>query len=64
MSDFFVDAYDGNNAIIVDDECTWCGSGSDKISYDELKNLWKTVFGDSDDVLAEYVRKKGMTEGT
>lgn len=39
MSDFFVDAYDGNNAIIVDDECTWCGSGSDKISYDELKNL-------------------------
>jgi hypothetical protein len=39
MSDFFVDAYDGNNAIVVDDECTWCGSGSDKISYDELKNL-------------------------
>jgi hypothetical protein len=39
MSDFFVDAYDGNNAIIVDDECTWCGSGPDKISYDELKNL-------------------------
>ena len=27
MSDFFVDAYDGNNAIVVDDECTWCGSG-------------------------------------
>lgn len=39
MSDFFVDAYDGNNAIIVDDEATWCGSGPDKISYDELKTL-------------------------
>lgn len=39
MSDFFVDAYDGNNILVVDDECTWCGSGGDRISYDEFKAL-------------------------
>lgn len=39
MSDFFVDAYDGNNVLVVDDENTWCGNGFDKISYDELKAL-------------------------
>lgn len=39
MSDFFVDAYDGNNILVVDDECTWCGTGGDRISYDEFKAL-------------------------
>lgn len=37
--DFFVNAYDGNNVIVVDDECTWIGKGFDKISYDEFKSL-------------------------
>lgn len=37
--DFFVNAYDGNNVLIVDDECTWCGKGFDKISPDELKTI-------------------------
>lgn len=43
MSDFFVDAYDGNNILVVDDECTWCGSGNDKLSYDEFKTLVSTT---------------------
>lgn len=37
--DFYVNAYDGNNVIVVDDECTWIGKGYDKISYDEFKSL-------------------------
>ena len=37
--DFYVNAYDGNNIIVVDDECTWIGKGYDKISYDEFKSL-------------------------
>jgi len=37
--DFFVNAYDGNNIIVVDDECTWMGKGFDKISYDEFKSM-------------------------
>ncbi len=43
MSDFFVDAYDGNNVLVVDDECTWCGSSNDKLSYDEFKSLVTTT---------------------
>lgn len=37
--DFYVNAYDGNNVIVVDDECTWIGKGFDKITYDEFKSL-------------------------
>ena len=37
--DFYVNAYDGNNIIVVDDECTWIGKGYDKVSYDEFKSL-------------------------
>lgn len=39
--DFFVNAYDGNNAIVVDDECTWVSSSKSvgKISPDEMKTL-------------------------
>lgn len=39
--DFYVNAYDGNNAIVVDDECTWVSSSkiSGKISADEMKTL-------------------------
>lgn len=39
--DFYVNAYDGNNAIVVDDECTWAApkGGVGKISYDELKTI-------------------------
>lgn len=38
--DFFVNCYDGNNIIVIDDECTWVG-GKDfsKLSYDEFKQL-------------------------
>lgn len=39
LSDFFVDAYDGNNIIVLDDECTWCGTKAGQISYDQFKNL-------------------------
>lgn len=39
LSDFFVDAYDGNNIIALDDECTWCGTKAGQISYDQFKNL-------------------------
>ena len=39
--DFFVNAYDGNNAIVVDDECTWVSNtkSTGKISTDEMKTL-------------------------
>ena len=42
--DFFVNAYDGNNAIVVDDECTWVSSNKSigKISPDEMKTLVST----------------------
>lgn len=42
--DFFVNAYDGNNAIVVDDECTWVSSSKSigKISPDEMKTLVST----------------------
>ena len=42
--DFFVNAYDGNNAIVVDDECTWVSSTKSigKISPDEMKTLVST----------------------
>lgn len=39
MSDFFVDCYDGNNIIVVDDECKWCGKGLNQINHDQFKNL-------------------------
>ena len=39
--DFFVNAYDGNNAIVVDDECTWVSNSRSvgKITTDEMKTL-------------------------
>lgn len=39
--DFFVNAYDGNNAIVVDDECTWVSTtkSAGKITTDEMKSL-------------------------
>jgi hypothetical protein len=39
--DFYVNAYDGNNAIVVDDECTWVSNSkmSGKITADEMKTL-------------------------
>ena len=39
--DFFVNAYDGNNAIVVDDECTWVSNSraTGKITTDEMKTL-------------------------
>lgn len=39
--DFYVNAYDGNNAIVVDDECTWVSNNkqSGKITTDEMKTL-------------------------
>jgi hypothetical protein len=42
--DFYVNAYDGNNAIVVDDECTWVSSTKSfgKISPDELKSIVTT----------------------
>lgn len=39
LSDFFVDAYDGNNVVVMDDECTWCGDKYNQITYDEFKNM-------------------------
>jgi hypothetical protein len=42
--DFFVNAYDGNNAIVVDDECTWVSNSktNGKITTDEMKTLVST----------------------
>lgn len=42
--DFFVNAYDGNNAIVVDDECTWVSNSKTvgKITTDEMKTLVST----------------------
>lgn len=42
--DFFVNAYDGNNAIVVDDECTWVSNQktAGKITTDEMKTLVST----------------------
>lgn len=37
--DFYVNAYDGNNVIVVDDECTWVGKGSGKIDMEQFKTL-------------------------
>lgn len=39
LSDFFVDAYDGNNVVVMDDECNWCGDNYNQITYDEFKNM-------------------------
>lgn len=39
MSDFFVDCYDGNNVVVLDDECNWCGKGVNKITHAQFKNL-------------------------
>lgn len=37
--DFYVNAYDGNNVIVVDDECTWVGRGVGKIDMEQFKTL-------------------------
>lgn len=37
--DFYVNAYDGNNVIVVDDECTWVGKGVGKIDMEQFKTL-------------------------
>lgn len=37
--DFFVNAYDGNNVLAVDDECTWVGKGVGKIDMEQFKTL-------------------------
>lgn len=37
--DFYVNAYDSNTIVAVDDECTWIGKGFDKMTYDEFKQL-------------------------
>ena len=37
--DFYVNAYDGNNVIVVDDECTWVGKGAGKIDTEQFKTL-------------------------
>lgn len=37
--DFYVNAYDGNNVIVVDDECTWVGKGAGKIDMEQFKTL-------------------------
>lgn len=42
MDDFFVNAYDGNNVIAVDDECTWVGKGIGKIDMEQFKTLVTT----------------------
>lgn len=39
MSDFFVDLYDGNSIIALDDECKWCGSEAGRLNHDEFKDL-------------------------
>lgn len=55
--DFFVNAYDGNNAIVVDDECTWVSNGKStgKISTDEMKTLVTTP-------VDKFSRKFGQPE--
>lgn len=55
--DFFVNAYDGNNAIVVDDECTWVSSvkATGKISTDEMKTLVSTP-------VDKFSRKFGQPE--
>lgn len=40
--DFYVNAYDGNNVIVVDDECTWVGKGIGKIDMEQFKTLVTT----------------------
>lgn len=44
--DFYVNAYDSNSAIVVDDECTWVSSKGNKgfstITPDEFKNIVTT----------------------
>lgn len=37
--DFYVNAYDGNNVIVVDDECTWVGKGPGKIDMEKFKRM-------------------------
>lgn len=37
--DFYVNAYDGNNVLVVDDECTWVGKGVGKIDMEQFKTL-------------------------
>lgn len=37
--DFYVNAYDGNNVLVVDDECTWVGKGPGKIDMEQFKTL-------------------------
>lgn len=37
--DFYVNAYDSNSAIVVDDESTWIGKGFGTITTDEMKNI-------------------------
>lgn len=37
--DFYVNAYDGNNVIVVDDECTWVGKGAGTLNMDQFKTL-------------------------
>ena len=41
QDDFFVDAYNANAIVVVDDECSWLRGSTNPsgISYDELKNL-------------------------
>ena len=55
--DFFVNAYDGNNAIVVDDECTWVSSAKStgKITTDEMKTLVSTP-------VDKFSRKFGQPE--
>ena len=55
--DFFVNAYDGNNAIVVDDECTWVSSAkaTGKITTDEMKTLVSTP-------VDKFSRKFGQPE--
>ena len=55
--DFFVNAYDGNNAIVVDDECTWVSNqkSTGKITTDEMKTLVSTP-------VDKFSRKFGQPE--
>lgn len=55
--DFFVNAYDGNNAIVVDDECTWVSNSKQtgKITTDEMKTLVSTP-------VDKFSRKFGQPE--
>ena len=55
--DFFVNAYDGNNAIVVDDECTWVSNNrtAGKITTDEMKTLVSTP-------VDKFSRKFGQPE--